>query len=114
MAQMGPTTIENVGRLAGNLLKSARLKRGLSQRELARRAGVPQAMVARIEGHHQQPTLPTLYRLLAAADLELRTRLEDYDIHDDVLDRRRAARSSDDRATAEQAQDRFVDALQQG
>ena len=33
-----------------------------------------------------QPTLPLLYRLLAAADLEPRTRLEPYDDHDDVLD----------------------------
>jgi hypothetical protein len=33
-----------------------------------------------------QPTLPLLYRLLAAADLEPRIRLEAYDDHDDVLD----------------------------
>lgn len=32
-----------------------------------------------------QPTLPLLYRLLAAADLEHRTRLLTYDAHDDAL-----------------------------
>ena len=33
-----------------------------------------------------QPTLALLYRLLAAADLEPRIRLEPYDNHNDVLD----------------------------
>ena len=33
-----------------------------------------------------QPTLSMLYRILAAADLEPRIRLERYDDHDDILD----------------------------
>ncbi len=33
-----------------------------------------------------QPILPLLYRVLAAADLEPRTRLAAYDNHNDVLD----------------------------
>ncbi|HVA59739.1 MAG TPA: helix-turn-helix domain-containing protein [Mycobacteriales bacterium] len=108
---MGPTTEEKVSRLAGNLLASARSKRGLSQRELARRAAVPQAMIARIESHRQQPSLPTLYRLLAAAELELRTRLADYDDHDDVLDARRRRRTAAERKAARKAQDEFAAAL---
>ena len=111
MARMGPTTEEKVSRLAGNLLASARTKRGLSQRELARRAGVPQAMIARIEAHRQQPSLPTLSRLLAAADMELRTRLADYDDHDDALDARRQLRTRAQQQAAQQAQDRFASAL---
>ena len=111
MAAMGPSTQEQVARLAGNLVVSARARRGLSQRDLAGRAGVPQAMIARIETHRQQPTLPTLFRLLAGADLQLRTRLEDYDDHDDVLDARDAARTPAERQAARRAQDRFAAAL---
>jgi transcriptional regulator with XRE-family HTH domain len=84
------------------------MKRGLSQRQLAEAAGVPQSTVARIETHRQQPTLPLLARLLAAADLELRTRLEDYDDHDDVLDTRRTKAPAAQRRRVRAAQDRFA------
>lgn len=46
-----------------------------------------QSTVARIEVGSMQPTLPMLYRLLAAAGLQPRVRLEPYDDHDDVLER---------------------------
>ena len=46
---MGPTTAGYVDRLAGNLLKVARAKAGMSQRELAQAAGVAQSTIARIE-----------------------------------------------------------------
>jgi transcriptional regulator with XRE-family HTH domain len=108
MPTMGPTRAGDSQQLAGNLLRLARTRRGLSQRQLAEAAGVPQSTVARIETHRQQPTLPLLARLLAAADLELRTRLEDYDDHDDVLDARRATTSTADRRRTRQAQDRFA------
>ncbi len=48
--------------------------------------------MSRIEAGQRQPALVTLYRLLAAADLDLRVRLEPYDDHDDVLDARDAQR----------------------
>jgi transcriptional regulator with XRE-family HTH domain len=54
------------------LLKEARGQAGLSQRELARRAGTSQAMVARIERGQQSPSLATLERLVRACGLELR------------------------------------------
>ncbi|MFT3873141.1 MAG: hypothetical protein QM714_10910 [Nocardioides sp.] len=47
---------------------------------------MPHSTVARIESGVMQPTLPLLYRILAAADLEPRIRLEACDDHDDVLD----------------------------
>jgi transcriptional regulator with XRE-family HTH domain len=65
----------------------------LSQRALADQAGVAPSTIARIEAHAQQPSLPLLAKLLAAADFELRTRIEDYDSHDDILDAQRARRS---------------------
>ena len=54
-----------------------------------------------------QPTLATLCRLLAAADLDLRCRLESYDDHDDVLDAR-AERFPDRQRRAEQGRDAFL------
>jgi transcriptional regulator with XRE-family HTH domain len=67
------------------LLRYARLKAGLSQSELAERAGVPRTMVSAYERDRRQATLPTLMRLLKAAGFELRMQLAPYDDHDDVL-----------------------------
>src|SRR5438067_4662092 len=92
MAVPGPTTSANIEQVAASLLRLARIRAGVSQRQLAEAAGVPQSTVARIESGAMQPTLPLLYRLLAAVDLEPRIRLETYDDHDDVLDRLGAAR----------------------
>ena len=105
---MGPTKAGDTQQLAGNLLRLARMRRGLSQRQLAEAAGVPQSTVSRIESHRQQPTLPLLARLFAAADLELRSRLEDYDNHDDVLDAQRGKASAAQRARVRAAQDRIA------
>ena len=103
MAIPGPTTRRNVDRLAGNLLRLARADAHLSQRALAASAGVPQSTIGRIEAGAMQPTIPLLYRLLAAAGAELRVRLEPYDDHDDVLDALAAARPADQTGAAEQA-----------
>jgi transcriptional regulator with XRE-family HTH domain len=98
MAVPGPTTQRHTERLAGNLLRLARAQRGWSQRQLAEAAGVPVSTVARIESGTRQPSLVTISRLLAAADLELRARLEPYDDHDDVLDARRTVLTPEQRA----------------
>lgn len=44
---MGPTKSAVVDRLAGNVLRLARLERGMTQRELADVAGVAQSTIAR-------------------------------------------------------------------
>jgi transcriptional regulator with XRE-family HTH domain len=54
------------------LLRDARDHAGLTQRELARRAGTSQAMVARIERGQQSPSIATLDRLVRACGLDLR------------------------------------------
>jgi transcriptional regulator with XRE-family HTH domain len=105
---MGTTRAQHSQHLAGNLLRLARMRSGLSQRQLAEAAGVPQSTVARIETYRQQPTLPLMARLFAAAGLELRTRLEDYDDHDDVLDARWANMTAAQRAQVHASQDRFA------
>jgi transcriptional regulator with XRE-family HTH domain len=53
------------------LLRDAREGAGLSQRELAQRAGTSQAMVARIERGQQSPSVATLERLVRACGREL-------------------------------------------
>jgi len=77
---------------AGALVLLAREEAGLSQRELAKRAGVSQADIARIESGARQPSIPTLQRILAGADKELRFRLAPIDDHDQVLRARQARR----------------------
>lgn len=60
----------------GTILRDARQRAGLSQRELARRAGTAQSVVARIETGHTSPSFRTLERLLAATGMSLRAELE--------------------------------------
>lgn len=70
---------------AGSLIADARLRAGITQAELAARAGTAQSAIAAYEGGQRQPTLPTLYRILAAAGFDLRARLQVADPHDDTL-----------------------------
>lgn len=57
----------------GDLLRAARERAGLTQRELAERAGVAQSVVSAYESGRRQPALPTLARLVEASghDLQL-------------------------------------------
>jgi predicted nucleotidyltransferase/DNA-binding XRE family transcriptional regulator len=57
---------------AATLLRAARLRSGLSQVELARRAGVAQSVISAYEAGRRQPALPMLARLIEATGLELR------------------------------------------
>lgn len=56
---------------AGTLLRRARREAGLGQRELARRAGLPQPTLSRIERDLASPRFGTLDRLLLECGLEL-------------------------------------------
>lgn len=55
------------------LLRTARREAGLTQRALARAAGVPQPTVARIESGAVEPRVGTLERLLARCGRSLST-----------------------------------------
>lgn len=55
----------------GHVLRQARLQAGLSQVELARRAGVTQSVISAYESGSRQPSLPTLARLVRATGSEL-------------------------------------------
>lgn len=56
---------------AGELIREVRTRTGLTQAELARRAGTSQAAVARYESGDVSPVVSTLERLLAAAGYSL-------------------------------------------
>lgn len=76
-----------MGTWAGNLIKMARLERGLSQRELARRAHTSQATISAYEAGQKSPSLETLARVVRAAGLDLRIQLAAADSHDEWLAR---------------------------
>ena len=57
--------------MAGRMLRDARHRAKLTQRQLAAKAGIPQETIARIECGRADPRINTLDRLLAACDLGL-------------------------------------------
>ncbi|NDL55655.1 helix-turn-helix domain-containing protein [Phytoactinopolyspora mesophila] len=76
---------------AAGLVAAARAKRGVSQRELARAAGVPQSTVAAVESGRRQPSVAMLERLLNAAGFDLDARLVNTVRPSVLLDRHRGA-----------------------
>jgi uncharacterized protein len=57
--------------MAAALLQQARREAGLTQAELAARAGTTQSVVSAYESGHRQPAMPTLAALVDAAGCEL-------------------------------------------
>lgn len=78
----------------------AREEAGLSQRELAQRAGVAQSEIARIESGNREPSIPTLQRILSGAGLELRFRLAPIEDHDQTLAQRQTRRTASEKKVA--------------
>ena len=64
--------IEAGARIAlGQAVYDRRIALGISQSELARRAGTTQTVISRLEGGAVTPTLPLLHRLAGALEGEL-------------------------------------------
>lgn len=57
--------------MAGRMVRYARRRAGLTQRQLAAKAGIPQESIARIERGRVDPRVGTLDRLLEACDFGL-------------------------------------------
>lgn len=57
--------------MAGRMVRYARRRNGLTQRELAAKAGIPQETIARIEKGRVDPRVGTLDRLLEACEFGL-------------------------------------------
>jgi transcriptional regulator with XRE-family HTH domain len=65
--------------ISADLLREARLRAGLTQKELGERAGRPQSQIARWESGRVEPSLETLHKLIRACGLELTYGLANYD-----------------------------------
>jgi predicted transcriptional regulator len=85
---------------AARILRHARRRAGLSQRELAIKAGVPQPAIARIERGTVSPRVSTLDRLLQAAGFTLDVAPRLGDGVDRTLIRASLGRSPEDRIRA--------------
>jgi predicted nucleotidyltransferase/DNA-binding XRE family transcriptional regulator len=62
---------------AASLLRQARRRSGLSQVELARRAGVTQSVISAYEAGRRQPALSTLAHLIEATGLHLKVTVDE-------------------------------------
>jgi transcriptional regulator with XRE-family HTH domain len=107
VADISPWTQRSIDSWAGNVLRLARAKTGLTQRELADLAGVPHSTIGKIESGSRQPTHPTMAKILAAANLSLSTRLVPYDDHDDVLWAHDQRRSPEQRTAIAESQEKL-------
>jgi len=87
--------------LAGSVVTLARVRAKMTQRQLAEASGIAQSTIARIESGAADPQFSTVERLLAAVGLEMRTRIEPIDDHDQVLEAVQAALSAEQREEAD-------------
>ncbi len=78
-------TARRMPTLASALVVQARQRSGLTQLELAKRAGTSRSAISAIEHGRRDPSLERLQQILAAAGLDLLTQLAPHDDHDDVL-----------------------------
>jgi transcriptional regulator with XRE-family HTH domain len=60
----------------GRHLRTARIRLGFSQQELADRSGLSRAILSRMEKGRSEPLLPTLRRLATALDMSPAALLE--------------------------------------
>ncbi len=75
--------------ISGDLLREARLRAGLTQQQLATRAGTSQSAIARWESGAVQPSFERLRELIRACGLELTYGLANYDdSYDYFIDQR--------------------------
>ncbi len=102
------------------IVREARARAALSQRDLAKRAGTVQSVVARIERGQTSPTIDTLERLLKASGFDLRVELVPHVAPDPLIEafkrdidrtllRRNLEKSPDERVKSLQALARLAD-----
>lgn len=91
------------------MVREARRRAGLTQSELAERAGTTQSAIARVETGGTEPSLWRVAELVSACGLHLTVRLTE---PDDTLDaaRRNLRLSADQRVRNMLAAQRFIEA----
>lgn len=68
--------------MGNDLVREARRRAGLTQRELAERAGTTQSAIARLETGRSTPTFDTVIRLVRACGLDLDIMVSERDYSD--------------------------------
>jgi transcriptional regulator with XRE-family HTH domain len=68
---MGAFAVDASGGVASELILRVREESGLSQAELARRAGMPRSVLSAYEHGRRQPAVAALARIVAAAGMRL-------------------------------------------
>jgi transcriptional regulator with XRE-family HTH domain len=96
------------------LIREARARAGLTQAELAGRAGTSQSAIARYERARSMPDIDTLYRIVKACGLELRLELAEADAQREAAARMALERSVEERLEANTRQVELVHALRDG
>ena len=97
-----------------SLVREARARAGLSQVELANRAGTSQPAIARYEKARSMPDLSTLHRLVEACGLELRLELTRPDPQREANERAALERSVEQRLDAVEQYTELVSQLRRG
>jgi transcriptional regulator with XRE-family HTH domain len=96
------------------LLREARRRAGLSQVELAARAGTSQPAIARYENARSMPDLSTLHRLVEACGFELHLELRSPDPQREANERAALERSVEQRLAAVEQHTELVSELRRG
>lgn len=98
--------------MRGNhLVREARRRAGLTQTELAERAGTTQPAIARLERGIGSPSLARISELVEACGFEVQVRLVPMDDHDRSMATHNATLGPDQRLANALGAIRFADAL---
>ena len=96
------------------LVREARHRAGLTQAELAARAGTSQPAIARYERARALPDLSTLFRIVEACGLDLRLQLAEPDAQRAALEAGALERTVEERLLANEEHVLLVQALRRG
>ena len=96
------------------LVREARRRAGLTQAEVAARAGTSQPAIARYERARAMPDLATLYRIVEACGFELRMGLAEPDHQRAASERAAQERSVEERLAAVEQHTELVNELRGG
>jgi transcriptional regulator with XRE-family HTH domain len=97
--------------VGGELVREGRKRAGLTQKQLADRAGTTQSAIARLEAGRTSPTLEAVERLLRLCGFQLIVELAPYDDSDVVQAEARLRQSVDERIAEMEAGLRAVTEL---
>ena len=99
--------------IGGELVREARRRAGLTQAELADRAGTTQSAIARLESGRTSPALEQVERLLRLCGFQLIVELAPYDDSDIVQAEAQLRRTTDERIAQLEATAAFARELRE-